>query len=103
MWYSVFCKKCKREATKRSFIERLSVLEANDKSHLLIIELKAGKIDKNAFGQISEYLVVAEKELKKEVKGLLIGSFFAEHIPDLLKTSKYEIGVKKYTLKIELE
>ena len=79
------------------------ILEANDKSHLLIIDLKAGKIDKNAFGQISEYLVVAEKELKKEVKGLLIGSFFAEHIPDLLKTSKYEIGVKKYTLKIELE
>ena len=79
------------------------ILEANDKSHLLIIELKAGEIDKKAFGQISEYLVIAEKQLKKEVKGLLIGSFFAEHIPDLLKTSKYEIGIKKYTLQIELE
>ena len=79
------------------------ILEANDNSHLLIIELKANIIDKKAFGQISEYLVLAEKKFNKEVRGMLIGGFFEKHIPELLKTSKYKIEAKKYKIKFELE
>lgn len=79
------------------------ILEANDNSHLLIIELKANAIDKKAFAQISEYLVLAEKEFNKDVRGLLIGTYFEDHIPDLLKTSRYKIDVKKYQMKVELK
>lgn len=98
-------KNCKQflleKNSKKKKIDLL--LEAKDKSHLLVIELKAGSIDRNAFGQISEYILLAEEEFNTTIKGCLIGNDFEEHIENLIKTSKFEISLMKYNIEVKLE
>lgn len=94
-------KNCKQFLIATRKIDLL--LECKDKSHLLVIELKAGSIDRKAFGQISEYLVIVEEEFKRKVKGCLIGNDFEEHILKVIKSSKYEIDLMKYNIEVKLE
>lgn len=74
-----------------------------DKS-FLVVEIKVGEIGREAFGQLSEYMVLLQNEYPdKLIKGCLVGSDFVDNIEDILQSSKYEINLKKYTLKVELE
>lgn len=74
-----------------------------DKS-FLVVEIKTGEIDREAFGQLSEYMVLLQKEHPNRlIKGCLIGSYFEDNIADTLQSSKYEIALKKYNLNIILE
>lgn len=100
--YDVINKQYKVGENKNRIIDIL-LSHKEDKS-FLVVEIKAGEIDRDAFGQISEYIMLLQKEHPDRViKGCLVGYAFADNIEDILQSSKYEISLKKYTLKVELE
>lgn len=100
--YDVKGKQYKVGDNKNRMIDILLV-HKEDKS-FLVVEIKTGEIDREAFGQISEYMVLLQKEHPNRlIKGCLIGSDFEDNIADTLQSSKYEIALKKYNLNIILE
>lgn len=100
--YDVIDKQYKVGDNKNRMIDIL-LAHKEDKS-FLVIEIKAREIDRDAFGQLSEYMVLLQKEYPNRlIKGCLIGSSFADNMEEVLQTSKYDIMLKTYSLKVELE
>ena len=79
------------------------LLKHNSENELLVIELKAGRADFKAFGQISMYMGPLMQEFPNyNISGLII----AEEIDDSLKSAcltNDKVKLKKYQIKLKLE
>lgn len=97
--YDLISKQHRIEALKMDFLLAHKV----DK-HFLVVEIKSSEVGREAFGQISDYITLLQmKYPDNEIKGCLIGSSFADNMEQIVASSKYEIFLKRYKLKIELE
>lgn len=62
-------------------VGRIDILAEDKESNLVVIELKTGVADINAFSQIASYMGSLQKELgKKKIRGIIVASDFDEKI-----------------------
>ncbi len=79
------------------------LLEDLDETELLAIELKAGRADFKAFGQISMYLGLLSKHFpNRTVKGLVIAGSIDESLKHACSSTN-KVSLIRYQMKLELD
>ena len=81
------------------------LLERVDNGDWLVVELKAGQADTRAFGQISMYIGMLQKQPgleNRKIAGVIIANAIDDGLLYACETSK-DISVKTYRMSIELE